>query len=94
MVAPHLREQCPDYFEPVRHLLMANQPEWSPRGMEVETDRLLVDTVSRFHGALGVVSWVFAKDLVGAGQLKVLRIDGISPVAAEIETGRYSMTGT
>lgn len=38
-----------------------------------------MDTVSRFAGGLGIVSWVFAKPLVESGRLRVLALDGMSP---------------
>lgn len=92
-VALVYRDHCPDYFEPVRDLLMANRPEWSPRGLSVDTDQQLVDTVSRFASGVGVVSWVFAKPLVEAGRLKVLALEGVMPSNETVLAGRYPLVG-
>jgi phosphate transport system substrate-binding protein len=78
-VALVARKHCHDYFEPVRRLLLDNQPLWSERGIYVDTDEQITDTVSRYPAALGVVSWVFAQPLVQAGKLKLLAIDGHWP---------------
>ncbi|OOG23443.1 phosphate ABC transporter substrate-binding protein [Thioalkalivibrio denitrificans] len=92
-VALVYREHCPDFFEPVRDLLFRNRPDWSPRGLSVDTDQQLVDTVSRFASGVGVVSWVFARPLVEAGRLKVLAIDGVAPSNETILAGRYPLVG-
>lgn len=73
------RKHCPEYFEPVRDLLLDNRPLWSERGIYVDTDEQITDTVSRYPAALGLVSWVFVKPLVESGQLRVLRVDGHLP---------------
>lgn len=78
-IALVIRKHCPDYFEPVRDALLKNRPEWSPKGIFVDTDEQIVDTVSRFSGSIGIVSWVFARPLVETGRLKVLALDGITP---------------
>ncbi|MBW6477752.1 MAG: substrate-binding domain-containing protein, partial [Chromatiales bacterium] len=87
------RDHCPEYFEPVRALILGNRQAWSPRGMKVDTDQQLVDTVSRFRGAIGLVSWVFVRDLHRAGLIKVLALDGIQPSAAAVRAGRYDLIG-
>jgi len=87
------RKHCPDYFEPVRRLLLDNRPDWSPRGLFVERDEQIVDLVSRYEGGLGLVSWVFAKPLVESGRLKVLKVDGVAPTAAHVRAGRYTLHG-
>jgi phosphate transport system substrate-binding protein len=92
-IALVVRKHCPDYFEPVRHLLLANRPDWTPRGLFVERDEQIVDLVSRYAGATGVVSWVFAKPLVEAGKLKVLAVDGAKPTAANVRARRYPLHG-
>ncbi|MCA1925131.1 MAG: substrate-binding domain-containing protein [Thiobacillus sp.] len=73
------RKHCPDYFEPVRHLLLDNRPTWSARGIYVDTDEQITDTVSRYPAALGLVSWVFVKPLAESGRLRVLAVDGRHP---------------
>lgn len=73
------RKHCPDYFEPIRHLLLDNRPHWSDRGIFVDTDEQITDTVRRYPAALGLISWVFAQPLVASGQLKLLRVDGHFP---------------
>ncbi len=87
------RKHCPDYFEPVRQLLLDNRPDWSPQGLFVDRDEQIVDLVARYEGGLGLVSWVFAKPLVEAGRLKVLRVDGVAPTVAEAQAGRYPLQG-
>lgn len=87
------RKHCPDYFEPVRRLLLDNRPEWTPRGLFVDRDEQIVDLVARFEGALGLVSWTFAKPLVEAGRLKVLKLNGVAPSAAAVREGRYALHG-
>ena len=78
-IALVIRRHCPDYFEPVRDALLKNRPEWNPQGIFVDTDDQIVDTVSRFTGGLGIVSWVFARPLVETGRLKALALDGVTP---------------
>ncbi|MEW6415880.1 MAG: substrate-binding domain-containing protein [Pseudomonadota bacterium] len=92
-IALVVRKHCPDYFEPVRHLLLNNRPDWAPRGLFVERDEQIVDLVARFEGALGLVSWAFAKPLVDAGRLKVLSVNGVAPSAAAVHDGRYPLHG-
>lgn len=87
------RDHCPEYIEPVRDLLLDNRQDWSPRALAVDTDEMLVDTVARFQGALGVVSWVFARDRVVAGELKVLAVDGVAPDPTAVAAGRYPLVG-
>jgi phosphate transport system substrate-binding protein len=81
-IALVVRKHCPDYFEPVRQLLLDNRPDWSPHGLFVERDEQIVDIVSRYRGGLGLVSWAFAKPLVDAGRLKALKVDGALPSQA------------
>jgi len=92
-VALVVRRHCPDKFEPVRQILLDGRPDWSPRSLWVETDQQLVDTVSRFPGAIGFVSRVFAGPSIASGELKPLAIDGVPPERAEVEAGRYSLKG-
>ena len=92
-VALVVRRHCPDKFEPVRQLLLDGRPEWSPRSLWVETDQQLIDTVSRFPGAIGFVSRVFAQPLIANGHLKALHIDGVPPERIAVETGRYRLKG-
>lgn len=92
-IALVVRKHCPDYFEPVRQLLLDKRPEWSPRGLFVERDEQIVDLVSRYRGGLGLVSWAFAKPLVEVGKLKVLNIDGVAPTAAAVQAGHYPLHG-
>jgi len=87
------RKHCPDYFEPVRQLLLNNRPDWTPRGLFVDRDEQIVDLAARFEGALGLVSWAFAKPLVEAGRLKVLKVNGVAPSAAAVREGRYALHG-
>lgn len=87
------RKHCPDYFEPVRQLLLDNRPDWTPRGLYVERDEQIVDLVSRYEGGLGLVSWAFAKPLVEAGRLKALRVNGVAPTAAQVRRGAYPLHG-
>lgn len=74
-------------------LLLDNRPDWTPRGLFVERDEQIVDLVSRYEGGLGLVSWVFARPLVEAGRLKVLKVDGAAPSAAHVRTGAYPLHG-
>ncbi len=92
-IALVIRKHCPEYLEPVRDLLLKNRPEWSPKGLFVDTDEQIVDTVSRFAGGLGVVSWVFARPLVEAGRLKVLALDGITPAEGIRRRRGYALEG-
>ncbi len=87
------RKHCPDYFEPVRELLLQGRDAWAPRGLYVERDEQITDIVSRYASAIGLVSWVFAKPLVEAGRLKVLRVSGVTPTAAHVKSGRYALHG-
>lgn len=92
-IALVVRKHCPDYFEPVRHLLLNNRPDWAPRGLFVDRDEQIVDLAARFEGALGLVSWAFARPLVEAGRLKVLSVNGVAPSAAAVRDGRYPLHG-
>lgn len=92
-IALVVRRHCPDYFEPVRQLLLDGRPDWSPRALWVETDQQLIETVARFPGAIGFVSRVFAEPLIASGRLKPLAIDGVVPSRAEVEAGRYRLKG-
>lgn len=91
-IALVLREHCPDYREPARGMLLENRP-WPRHALFVKTDKEIVDTVARFPGALGIVSWVFAKRLAEAGALRVLEIDGVPPTAPSVQAGRYPLHG-
>jgi phosphate transport system substrate-binding protein len=92
-IALVVRRHCPDYFEPVRDALLKNRPEWNPRGIFVDTDEQIVDTVSRFAAGVGIVSWVFARPLVAAGRLKVLALDGLTPAEGIRRRGGYPLDG-
>lgn len=92
-IALVVRKHCADYFEPVRRLLLSDRFDWSIRGLFVERDEQIIDMVSRYAGGLGVVSWVFAKPLVEAGRLKVLRVNGVAPSAASVRAGHYPLHG-
>jgi phosphate transport system substrate-binding protein len=92
-IALVVRKHCPDYFEPVRHLLLDNRPEWSPQGLFVDTDLDLLDMVARFEGSLGLVSWVFAEPLVQQGRLKLLAIDGVPATLDAAASDLYPLTG-
>jgi phosphate transport system substrate-binding protein len=92
-IALVVRRHCPDYLEPVRDLLLANRPDWSPRGLYVDTDEQIVDTVARYSGAMGLVSWVFAKPLVEAKRLRVLAVEGVGPVEGLRRRGAYPVEG-
>jgi phosphate transport system substrate-binding protein len=92
-IALVIRRHCPDYFEPVRDALLKNRPDWSPQGLFVDTDEQIVDTVSRFAGGLGLVSWVFARPLAEAGRLKVLALDGLTPAEGVRRGGGYALEG-
>ncbi len=89
-IAQVVRKHCPDYVEPVRAALLGNRDEWSGKALFVDTDEQIVDMVSRFPAALGVVSWVFARPLVEAGKLSLLALDGLRPDRAR---ARYPLTG-
>jgi phosphate transport system substrate-binding protein len=87
-----IRNHCPNYLEPVRDLLLRNEPGWTARGLFVDTDEQIVDLVSRFVGSIGIVSWVFAKPLAEQGRLKVVAIDGLRPSDAGAAL-RYALIG-
>lgn len=87
------RKHCPDYFEPVRGLLLNNRPDWAPQALYVDRDEQITDLVARYPGALGLVSWVFAGPLVRAGRLKAMTVDGAPPTAAAVRAGRYPLHG-
>lgn len=89
-IAQVVRRHCPDYVEPVRAALLDTLPDWSGKALFVDTDEQIVDLVSRFPAALGVVSWVFARPLVEAGQLRVLSLDGRLP---RRDRESYPLTG-
>lgn len=92
-IALVVRNHCPSYLEPVRDLLLANKPDWSPKGLFVERDEQILDAVARYPGSLGLVSWVFAKSLAETGKLKVLKVDGVQPDARAVRSGRYRLHG-
>ncbi|GAB4213573.1 MAG: hypothetical protein Fur007_08020 [Rhodoferax sp.] len=77
-IALVVRQHCPDYVEPVRSILLANQRRWSARGLFVQTDEKIAQTCAAFESALGIVSWVYARPLVEAGALKLLRLNGVA----------------
>lgn len=91
-VALIVREHCPEYREPIRTELLG-EAAWSRKAILVKTDKEIVETVARFPGGLGLVSWVFARPLVEAGQLALLSVDGVVPTAATVESGRYPLHG-
>lgn len=92
-IALVVRKHCPDYFEPVRHLLLRNRPEWSPKGLFVDRDEQITDMVSRYQAGLGLVSWVFAKPLVESGRLKRLTVNGHDATANNTRSGHYPLRG-
>lgn len=91
-IALVVREHCPDYREPVRTILLGDGA-WSRKAILVKTDKEIVETVARFPGSLGLVSWVFARPLVEAGQLSALNIDGVEPTSDAVSAGRYPLHG-
>ncbi|WP_018649142.1 MULTISPECIES: substrate-binding domain-containing protein [unclassified Thioalkalivibrio] len=92
-IAVLYRDHCPDYREPVRDVLFDNAQQWSPRGMSIDTDEHLTDTLARFESSIAVVSWVFAADRVERGELRSLKIDGVDPSAAAVQAGDYPLYG-
>lgn len=86
-----VREHCWDFAEPVRTLLLPDQPAWSRRSLLVTSDQNVVDTIARFPRAVGVASWVFAKPLVEAGRLKLLTVDGVAATPEAVRLGAYQM---
>ena len=92
-VAMVVRRHCPEYFEPVRHLLLDNRALWSERSLFTETDEEIVDRVARFPGALGLVSWVFARPLAQRGALRALAIGGVPATLQAASDRRYPLTG-
>ncbi|RMG38402.1 MAG: phosphate ABC transporter substrate-binding protein [Gammaproteobacteria bacterium] len=92
-VALVVRRHCPDKLEPVRDLLLAGRPAWSPRSLWVDTDQQLVDTVARFPGAIGLVSRVLAAPMLATGRLRALHVDGAPPTPAAIRAGQYPLKG-
>jgi phosphate transport system substrate-binding protein len=66
---------------------------WSRTAIQVKTDKEIVETVARFPGGLGLVSWVFARPLVESGQLAVLSLDGVAPTSDAVRAGRYPLHG-
>lgn len=91
-IALVVREHCPEYREPAKSVLLGKEP-WHQKALFVKTDKEIVDSVARFPGALGIVSWVFAKPLVESGQLRVLSLDGVTPTADAVVAGRYPLHG-
>lgn len=91
-IALVVREHCPEYQEPARTVLLGKEP-WHRKALFVKTDKEIVDSVARFPGALGIVSWVFAKPMVETGQLNVLSLDGVAPTADAVVAGRYPLHG-
>ena len=92
-IALVVRKHCPDYFEPVRQLLLGKEPLWSERALFVNTDQQIVDSAARFAGSLGLVSWVFARPFVEQKRLKVLAVDEVAPTVAAVRAGRYRLVG-
>jgi len=86
-----IRRHCAEYVEPVRRMLLGERPDWTPRGLFVDTDEKIVETVARFPGALGVVSWVFAREPARRGEIRALAVEGV-PIEAAGQ-GRYPLTG-
>jgi len=92
-IALVIRDHCPDFDEPVRLRLLENKSRWSKKTLFVSTDQQLVDTVARFSGGIGIVSWVFAKPLEESGKLRILSVDGVAPSSATVRNGRYPLHG-
>lgn len=92
-IALVVRNHCPDYLEPVRDLLLNNKSDWSPKGLFVERDEQIVEAVARYPGSLGLVSLVFARPLVEAGKLKMLKVDGMRPDARAVRAESYRLHG-
>ncbi|WP_018936505.1 substrate-binding domain-containing protein [Thioalkalivibrio sp. ALJ24] len=92
-IAVLYRDHCPDYREPVRDVLFDNAQDWSPRGMSIDTDERLTDSLARFESSIGVVSWVFAAERVKRGELRTLEIDGVQPTAEAVRSGEYPLHG-
>ncbi len=78
-IALVVRRHCPDYFEPVRELLLDGSSAWAKNALFVDTDEQIIDTVVRYPGAVGLVSWVFAAPLVARRALRVLAVEGRLP---------------
>lgn len=92
-IALVVRDHCPTYAEPVRRRLLGPAGAWSSKALQVERDEQLVDLVSRFESAIGLVSWVFARPLVEAGRLRALALDGALPVLRGRPNPRYGLHG-
>ncbi|MFN3868745.1 MAG: substrate-binding domain-containing protein [Hyphomicrobiaceae bacterium] len=92
MIALVVRDHCPEYREPARILLLG-EGTWSRSAIFVRTDKEIVDTVARFPGALGIVSWVFAQPLVASGELGLVSLDGVQPTADAVIAGQYPLHG-
>lgn len=88
-IALVVRRHCADYAEPVRTALIGRDAQWPSRGLFVNTDENVVESVMRFPRAIGVASWVFVKP--HADKLKLLSLDGIPPTPAAAAAGRYPL---
>ncbi|GAB4175700.1 MAG: PstS family phosphate ABC transporter substrate-binding protein [Rhodocyclaceae bacterium] len=86
-----IRRHCAEYAEPVRRILLGEGRDWSSRGLFVDTDEKIVEMTARFSGALGVVSWVFARAMAERGAIRALAVEGVTPQAAR--HGGYPLLG-
>lgn len=92
-IAQVIRRHCPQHREPVRDALLENNDAWPPEALEVHDELAVCDTVARFQGALGIVSWVFAAPYVRRGQLKVLALENRRPGESAAMEGDYPLQG-
>jgi len=88
-IAVVYRKHCLDRREPVRVFLELDDElkTLAPKAIVVSTDIQLIDYVKRFPTAIGITSDVFVKDK--KADINRLALDGVTPSAANVETGRY-----
>lgn len=87
-IAVIYRRHCLDREEPVRTFLGLDDElkKLASKAIVVRTDMALIDYVGKFPAAIGVTSDVFVKN---RDDMNRLDLDGVSPSAAHVESGRY-----
>ncbi|MDT8335507.1 MAG: substrate-binding domain-containing protein [Desulfurivibrionaceae bacterium] len=88
-IAVIYRKHCLDRREPVRTYLQLDDElrTLAPKAIVVRTDMQLIDYVRKFPTAIGITSAVFVKER--KEDINLLRLDGATPTAANVEAGRY-----
>ncbi|MEW6738728.1 MAG: substrate-binding domain-containing protein [Nitrospirota bacterium] len=87
-IALVFRDHCRDMDEPVRKAL-GIKGAVAKKAIIVKTDQEIVKYVENFSSAIGVVSMVFAEK----ANVRIIDVDGISPIPENIGNGKYPIAG-